>query len=179
MGTTIQVETNATNVPLELTVDKINSGGITGLSPTVAVRTCVTGTPSYLDWNDTTFKTSSWGSKYQIMTEIELGHYQWILNISTLALAAGTQLSAEYYMSSSGLVGVDADIISVVNVGQNAKFLRQVATNRLEEAAGNPGTLILYDDGGSTPLMTWDLLDSTGGAVTATAGSPARRAAGV
>lgn len=56
-------------------------------------------------------------------------------------------------------------------------LLRMGLTNRLDEAAGNPGTLRLYRDDASTVALQWQLRDASGGAVTAQSGSPARRGA--
>ncbi len=57
-------------------------------------------------------------------------------------------------------------------------LLRKALTNRLEAAPGNPGTLILFDDDGVTPLLTWATRDESGGAVAAAPGAPSRRGAG-
>jgi hypothetical protein len=174
----IQAETNATTFPLELTVDQLGVGGVTGLAPTVALRLIEVGTPKYLDWTSMTFKTAGWMVKYQPMTALERGHYQQLLNIEALELAAGDQLSAEYHVDNgAGVVGDDADLITLVEVGQEVDLLRKVATNRLEEAAGNPGILTLFDDDAETPVKSWQLRDANGGAVVATVGSPAKRSA--
>lgn len=53
------------------------------------------------------------------------------------------------------------------------------AFNKMTEAAGNPGTLTIYRDNGSTTYVTYALRDSAGSATTATSGAPAQRAAAV
>lgn len=55
--------------------------------------------------------------------------------------------------------------------------LKVMSFNRMEEAAGNPGTLLVYADDGVTLRFSFTLRDATGGAVTASAGEPARRSA--
>lgn len=62
--------------------------------------------------------------------------------------------------------------------GYGLKILRQGLTNRLESTAGNPGLLKLYADDATTLLLTWQLRDKDGGAVTATSGEPTKRGAG-
>lgn len=54
-------------------------------------------------------------------------------------------------------------------------LLRKALTNRLEAAPGNPGTLVLYDDDGTTPIKTWATRDESGGAVAPAPGAPSRR----
>jgi hypothetical protein len=175
---TIQTDNTETALPLELTINVVPGGGLTGLTPTVALRLTATGTPSYLDFATNTFKTSGWTTKYQTMSEIERGHYQYLANISALGLAVGTKLSAEYHFDSgTGLTGDGQDIVVINNTAAQVTFLRKVAKNRLEETSGNPGTLVLYDDDGATPLETWSLRDETGGAVNPATGTPAKRSA--
>jgi hypothetical protein len=59
--------------------------------------------------------------------------------------------------------------------GLRTALLEKVHRNRLEEAPGNPGTLVLYDDDDLTPLLTWTLRDELGGAVASSPGAPSRR----
>jgi hypothetical protein len=54
---------------------------------------------------------------------------------------------------------------------------RRFITNKLWEAPGNPGTMVLYADNGTTPLLTWQLRDFNGSSVFSMAGEPARREA--
>lgn len=104
-----------TSVPLILTIEKEGVGGVTGKSPTVALRNAA-GTTSYLDWNDNTFKTSGWTTKYASMTEVERGHYQRILNSSLVsAIVAGFKVAAEYHVDDgSGTIGDALDVILFV-----------------------------------------------------------------
>jgi hypothetical protein len=174
-----QVEVSETALPLELIIEQLGMGGVTGQAPTVALRNISAGLPSsYLDWSDATFKTSGWVTKFQPMTEIGGGYYQQILNVAALLLPVDTKLAAEYAVNNgAGVQGIDADMYEVVEVQAEVNTLRKALTNRLEEAPGNPGTLVLYDDDAHTPLLEWNLTDTTGGPVVATVGSPARRSA--
>jgi hypothetical protein len=99
-----------TTVPLQLTVDREGEGGLTALTPTVAIRDAAT-TDYYLDFDDNQFKTSGWVTKYQAMTHVERGLYTYILDLNALSVSAGQFLSAEYYVNESGVVGVDNDLI--------------------------------------------------------------------
>ena len=86
---------------------------------------------------------------------------------------------AEYHVDDGGdVVGDAADLLIVVQIQESVWFARKAITNRMEEYAGNPGTLILWDDDGVTPLMQWQLRDGTGGVVQLAAGAPAKRSAG-
>jgi hypothetical protein len=175
MAAALEVEQLETALPLELTVDKLGIGGVTGLLPTVAVRNAST-INSYLDFSDNVFKTTGWTTKYAAMSEVERGHYQRLLNVSALALVVGFRLVAEYHVdNSSGVVGDDLDLFLVTNKRANAELLRQALTNRLEEASGNPGSLKLYADDAITVLKTWTLKDEDGNTVLPAVGTPARR----
>lgn len=177
MAAALEVEVTETALPLELTVDKLGVGGVTGLSPTVAVRNAST-VNSYLDFSDLAFKTSGWTTKYASMSEVERGHYQRLLNVSALSLAVGFRLVAEYHADNgSGVIGDDLDLFLVTNKRANTELLRQALTNRLEEVSGSPGTLKLYADDATTVIKTWTLKDEFGNAVNPAIGTPARRGA--
>ena len=60
-------------------------------------------------------------------------------------------------------------------MGAALVLLRKMATNKLVESPGDPGTVTLYDNDGVTPIATWSLTDYDGGAVTGVAGSPSIR----
>lgn len=173
----LSTDVGETAFPLELTVNQYGVGGVTGLAPTVAIRNTATG--FYLDWSNNIFLNSGWVTKYQIMSEIERGHYQQILNISALALPVGTKLAAEYFVNNGGtVIGSAEDVIFVNNVASQVTFLRKIAKNRSELTSGATGLLKLYDDDGATVLETWGITDESGGAILPTVGSPAKRGAG-
>jgi hypothetical protein len=172
MSTVVEVDQSDTALPLNLTVD--SNGGVTGLTPTVALRK-LPSTDNYLDWADMTFKTVGWGVKYQTLNEVERGNYQLILNVAALALPEGTKLSAEYRAAG---YGDDADQLIISKLRPQVTYLRKVATNRLEEASGVTGTLKLYDDDNATVIQTWALNDEAGGSILPTSGTPAKRGAG-
>lgn len=167
-GVLVQVETTATAFPLILTIN--SGGGITGQSPTVALRRLSDG--YYLDWNDNTFKNSGWTTKNASMTDQSNGDYYKALNALAAGLAEGAFYVAEY--TNTGTYALfAADTLNVVTIQRNVTFLRKARTNKVIYTAGNPGTLVLYDDNSTTPLLSQDVTDSSGGATTDFAGSPA------
>lgn len=166
----------ADTIPLTLTVTKAGVGGVTGLSPVVALRDAQTFN-SYLDWADSTFKTSGWTTKEAALSEVGGGHYERHLDLSSIGAASGNIYTAEYKVDSADVKGVDADNIFVVSQRDDLVLLRKMVTNRIWEIAGNPGQLVLFDDDGVTPLKTWQLRDGTGGGTQLAIGSPARRSA--
>ena len=111
MSTQIQAYRTDTSVPLELTVSK--NGGVTGLTALVKVRDATT-TNSYLDFADSTFKTSGWTTQSGTLTEIGGGVYHYALNVNAMTNlpAATNHLVAEYTVSGS-VTGVDSDIVSL------------------------------------------------------------------
>lgn len=55
-------------------------------------------------------------------------------------------------------------------------YAMKIATyNRAVETAGNPGTLVIYQDDSTTAFATMQLRDASSGAVTSAAGEPAQR----
>lgn len=172
---TLEVDRTDTAAALELTVTKDPDGGVTGLLPTVAIRQ-LPSTNSYLDWNDNTFKTSGWTTKYAVMTEVERGHYHKTFNVNALGLTSGTKLFAEYNVDNGSTVkGAGSELIVVSDLRADTTFVRKMHTNRLEESAGATGLLRLYDDDGSTVLKTWGLTDETGGSIPTATSVPAKR----
>lgn len=163
--------------PLTLVVNRAGSGGITGLAPTVALRDGADPT-SYLDWGDSTFKSSGWSSKYAALTAVERGHYQRMLDLPAVGALPGQSLVAQFYVNNGGDVRGEAeDVVLVTDTKTDTSLLRKALTNRMEETPGNPGQLTLFDDDGLTILARWELRDAAGGGVVAMSGTPARRSA--
>lgn len=167
----IEVDYNAVNWPLELSVVQSGSG-VPGLTATVAIRQGGT-TNSYLDWADNTFKTSGWTTKNEPMADLGTGVYQAAIDVAALGFTPLTglprELVAEYsIVGYSGVGGIDYIIVSELR--PDAKTSRQFNTNKL--AALAPGVLTLYADDGVTVQSTQPLTDATGGAVSNTPGSP-------
>ena len=180
MSGVLYSEVGETSLPLELVISRLGTGGVPGLTPTVACRNISLGGAPYwyLDWFDNTFKTAAWITKYAPMTNIESGYYQRILNVAALSLPVGTKLNIEFSVTGAGISGIAADTYELTDTNAQVSYLRKVAKNRMWEASGLPGSLTLYDDDGVTPLTTWTLNDETGGAVLPAVGTPARRGAG-
>ncbi len=101
-----------TAVPLSLTITS-PLGGIVGLAPTAAVRLATTPT-FYLDFDDLVFKSSGWGTRDKLLTEIRRGHYQELISIPAL-IAAGldpaSHLLVEYHLDEPGTKGEDQDVV--------------------------------------------------------------------
>lgn len=172
MSIGIAVEISNPSVPLTVTL--VKDGLVAGASPTVAVRDGST-LDSYLDWSDNTFKTAGWTLKYAPVAEVENGHYRRILNLSLISgLTQGKTLVAEFAVVDDSKTWVGHDVYLLINA-DTSTLLRKLATNRLEEAPGNPGLIVLYDDDSLTPLLSWEIRDALGGAVVSNVGAPARR----
>lgn len=124
-----------TNAPFTLTIDQEGVGGVTGQAPTLAMRNATT-TNSYLDWSDLTFKTSGWTTKYIAMTEVERGHYTFLVNLSIITgITVGSILSMEYHVDDTmSVVGEDQETLLVVET------IEQIATDTAAlVAAGGTG----------------------------------------
>ena len=158
-------------IPLVLTVSKAGSGGVTGLTPTVQLYRSSDG--FYLDWNDSVFKSSGWTTIDGSLSDIGGGNYTRSLDLAAVGAVVLDVLVAFYKLDNGPIKGVSNDVFNV----EDLEVMRQLVTNRIEDAPGNPGTLTLYDDDGVTPRAQWNVRDATGGAVVATVGTPSRRSA--
>lgn len=170
-------------VPLELTIEQEGVGGIVGKLPSVRIRDGAT-TNSFLDWGDWTFKVAGWSELDHILNEIGDGHYSSLLNLATIGAIVGNIFIAQYMVNDGGDVIGDAHDVILIGEQAAADFaqalvdislIRKSITNRMEEFPGTPGTLILWDDDGITPLLQWEIRDAAGGGVVATVGCPAKR----
>jgi hypothetical protein len=178
VGAVLEIEQSETALPLELTIVRQNTGGITGLSPTVAVRNAAT-VNSYLDFADNTFKTVGWTTKYALMTEVERGHYLRLLNVAVLGLLVGAKLSFEYHFDDGGgFSGDDADLGLVTRKLLDTSLTRKYSTNKMVVTSGLPGKLTVFDDDNATVLKQHNLLDETSGAILPAIGTPSNRGVG-
>jgi hypothetical protein len=167
---------------LTLTVSRPGTGPVTGAAPLVAIRHA--GLGQYLDWQDGTFKAAGWGVRQTSLPEVDAslapGRYARGLDLGSVTGAvAGTVLVAEYSATVDGVLNVATESWLVTGIDWEVARVRKWFTNRLEEAAGNPGTLVLFDDDDTTPMLTWTLRDGLGGPTVFVPGRPARRSKGV
>lgn len=91
-------------------------------------------------------------------------------------MAAGASVSltsAERDAVVQALLG--GELPSGESVEDTLDLLRKVHTNRLDAVPGDPGTLTLYDDDGTTPLKIWELRDHQDDGVVGVYGAPAKR----
>jgi len=180
MGGWNEVTKSDTALQLILVVDREGVGGVAGVSPlpTVALRD-PTVSGSYYDWSDGTFKTSGWTLRLGPMVDLGGGHYGRSLSVAAFPLAAGASFVAEYKVDDGGAIkGVDSELFLISELRPEANLLRKYHTNRLHESSGLPGLLKLYDDDDTTVLRTHELRDESGGGITPTVQSPARRSKG-
>ena len=98
--------------PLEVAVD--STGGVTGLSVSATIRD-INNAASYLDFNDSTFKTSGWTTKAKTLTDLGLGFYGTTLDITAITnLPTGKSLAIEYDISGS-VVSIDHGVITFLD----------------------------------------------------------------
>ena len=114
------------------------------------------------------------------------GHYTTPLDLPSIGAVVGNVFIAQYTVDDGGSVVGDAHDVILVGLQALAdmaqlladvSLLRKIYTNRQEQFPGDPGTLILWDDDGVTPLLEWQLRDAAGNGVVANVGCPAKRSA--
>lgn len=129
------VEKTDSAIPLALSVSQAGVGGVTGLSPTVAIRRGDSAT-LYFDWTDGTFKNAGWGSKYGAMLEVERGHYVAFLDASAAAgILAGQTLVVEYHVDDGAAVKGDTHELLTVVASLYSLALDATVTSRPDLAA--------------------------------------------
>ena len=75
-----------------------------------------------------------------------------------------------------------ADHVAAGTTGEmlaKLSLIEKIQRNRLELEDGHTGNWVLYDDDGTSPLLTWNVRDKTGAAIAIEASVPARRNRGV
>lgn len=82
------------------TVSVSQTGGISGLTITFQIRDG-TGTTSYLDFNDSTFKTSGWGQQSATLTSLGNGFYTGTIDMSSITNLPTNALVLEYTISGT------------------------------------------------------------------------------
>jgi hypothetical protein len=102
---------------------------------------------------------------------------------SWVATTVGVYTITYVVYSDAGHTTVDAsysrecEVLEVVatSIESDTSLARKMLQNRLELADGSTNNWILYDDDGSTPLLTWDISGKSGEAILIPAATPAKR----
>jgi len=159
---------------LSLTIVLSGTGGVAGQSPTVALR--VPGTAHYLDFADYAIKPSGWTLRDAPLVDMGDGRYDYQINPSRIPTGVDAMIVEYNNADASHVVGgADSDVLLLRNLPHDVAIVRKSVTNRMEEAPGNPGTIVLYDDDAMTVILTQTLRDDTGGQVLPSKGEPAKR----
>lgn len=152
-----------TNVILSLLISR--GLGVTGETPTVALRNPVNG--EYLDWADLTFKAAGWTTRQQTLTEVDAtnspGLYQEELDFTSVTnLPTNTDVLVAEYENATFPRGADQDLLLLVN---HYKDLA-VSTDILNDATPFAGANI--DAAVSSRAAPGDAMDLVANAVDAT-----------
>jgi hypothetical protein len=138
----------------------------------------------YLDINTSSFVGTNADDHYMVAISqqgpgsaknaLQMGEFR----IGTIVDKVEANLTASVASVPAALLATSTSgITGRTTVGGALVYLRKLASNKLVETDGDPGTLVLYDDDGVTVLETYQLLDVTGSAVVTPAGQPAQRSA--
>jgi hypothetical protein len=109
------------------------------------------------------------------------------VNSASLATSAVTEIQSGL-STAAGVAAIPAAVWNVAQSGYASgsttfgwalRTLRILATNRIAETPGTPGSMIIYADDATTPFLTYTLTDFNGNGLFGMVGAPARRAAGV
>ncbi len=85
-----------------------------------------------------------------------------------------------YAYASSGEYNTSLNAIksTVDNVDVRTLLINKIQTNKLELVDGDSGNWILYDDDGTSPLLTFDVTDKDGSLIVQQTHVPSRRSKG-
>jgi hypothetical protein len=157
MSDLILAELTDTAISLDLTVEQEGQGGVSGLTPTVAIRRS-DDSSLYLDFDDFSFKSAGWVEKYADMVHTERGQYTYTLDITAVPdMLPGDYFSVEYHVDESGVVGDARDRLMVVtNLSDVPGSVWDEATN-IHSTAGTFGAEVLTK---LTPTQAAQLLDT-------------------
>jgi len=127
--TRLQIEATETALPLTYTVGNA-TGGVTGLTVLAAVRQGAT-VNSWLDFADSTFKTSGWTTRQTAVAEVDAsnapGVYRAVLNASAVVgVSSGDFWVVEY--DASGGAPAATDVVQVVPAQADTSTLSGLLT---------------------------------------------------
>ena len=137
-------------------------------------------------WNTSTITNAAASDVYQVMVYddseiIGMGEIR-VGTVDTIDDTAADVTTILGYTPAATAAATWATVITgnetLEQAGGALNVLRGALLNPLNEADGDPGTLILKKNDGVTTWVTWTLLDQNGGAVVGSPGEPARRSAG-
>jgi hypothetical protein len=102
------------------------------------------------------------------MTELNDGFYTYdfvgydITKEYVILCDAVTLLDLDRYKSlTTGEYGNTIDTVRLVgdNIDFRAGLVKKIWQNKLELSDGDTGNFVIYDDDGTTPLVSWDVTD--------------------
>ncbi len=109
-----------TSAPIDLAVD--SSGGVSSLTVTVALRDPANST-SYLDFSDSTFKTSGWVNKVKVLSEVGGGFYSTTLDVSSISNFPSVNHAVLEYSISGSVTAIASGVLSIAQTWEHAKAL--------------------------------------------------------
>ena len=143
-----------------------------GLSPLVRVRDLSDGS---IIVNDVGM--SSTGDGFYVY---DFSAYNSSKDYSVLCDSVTLSGSERYTYGTSDDYDLVTQIESTVNdIDVRTILIRKIQTNRLELSDGNPGVWRLYDDDSLSVLLTFQISDKDGGAISQPSSAPSRRSKGV
>jgi hypothetical protein len=128
----------------------------TSLSPTIRIRLVSTGALVVTD---------------DAMTEVGDGWYKYVYTSFVPGIDYTIQCDG-----TSTLSGYDRYVVA--STAGETDLIRKILMNKMNLSDGSSNNWVLYDDDGSTPLLTFSITDKNGSAITNEVGVPARRGKG-
>ena len=128
----------------------------TGLSPTIRIRNVASKALIIMD---------------EAMTEVGDGWYKYVFS--------NYVIGTDYVIRCDGTATLSgADRYVVASSAGETDLIRKILMNKLHLADGIAGNWVLYDDDGSTPLLTFDVTDKDNNEISQPKYSPSKRSKG-
>jgi hypothetical protein len=171
------------NIPLACYVTDVVGAALTGLADLyVRVRRHSDG--YFLDWNDYIFKSGSWTTINKLLVEANAtyasGIYSVSLPSSQLVNAAADDEYQAIWVQTPGTTAV-LPAPAPFQIGwwaQQVALAHKILRNKMQMVPGLAGNMVIYDDDGVTPLLSFDVADLNGATIELADGAPARRSRG-
>lgn len=106
--------------PIDLSVD--NSGGVAGLTVVYSLRD-PSNSASYLDFNDSTFKTTGWGAKTQPLSDYGGGFYGTNLDVAGITNFPAVKHATIEYNITGSVTAISSSTLTIAQTWDEARAL--------------------------------------------------------
>jgi len=179
----VDIYRSTDNIPVGCYVTDVVGTALTGLTDLyVRIRRHSDG--YFLDWSDWIFKSGSWTTLNKLLVEAHAtyapGVYSVSLPASQLVNAAADDEYQAIWLQTPGATAT-LPAPSPFQIGwwaQQASLSHKILRNKMAMTPGLAANMVIYEDDGVTPALSFDVSDLNGATIELADGAPARRSRG-